>query len=246
MDPLTLLAAANAAVAAVKKGCQLYKDIKSAAGDVKGVLKDLDATFQKNHPNPTPAQVKALNEEKARVKELNKRSEDTTNVYADIGDYLGQYYDNYYKCLAVLEEEEKRSATEVYTGGDWMIANGHADMARIECTFRDFDDFTLYKGFVDLFEYTLANYKDLSYSSLSVGIGDLKNNTIIHNFDQLLIENVSQLNFDNSTEDQIAEFSVTFRGRRAKVTGAEFYGNVGGSTAAEQNLLETFLNKAKK
>lgn len=116
MDPLTLFALANGAVAAVKKGCQLYKDIKSAAGDVKGVLKDLDETFAKKHPNPTPAQVKALNEEKSRVKELNKRSEDTTNIYQEIGDYLGQYYDNYYKCIAVLEEEEKRSKTEIYTG----------------------------------------------------------------------------------------------------------------------------------
>ena len=116
MDPFTLFALANGAVQAVKKGCQLYKDIKSAAGDVKGVLKDLDEQFHQKHPNPTPAQVKSLNEEKARVKELNKRSEDTTNIYAEIGDYLGQYYDNYFKCLAVLEEEEKRSATEVYTG----------------------------------------------------------------------------------------------------------------------------------
>jgi hypothetical protein len=33
-------------------------------------------------------------------------------------DALGQYYDNYFKCLAVLEDEEKRSKTEVYTGGD--------------------------------------------------------------------------------------------------------------------------------
>jgi len=57
-----------------------------------------------------------LAEEKARVKELNKRSEDTTSIYAEIGDYLGQYYDNYFKCVAVLEEEEKRSKTEVYTG----------------------------------------------------------------------------------------------------------------------------------
>lgn len=116
MDPFTLFALANGAVQAVKKGCQLYKDIKSAAGDVKGVLKDLDDTFKSKHPNPTPEQVKALNEEKARVKDLNKRSEDTTNIYAEIGDYLGQYYDNYFKCLAVLEEEEKRSKTEVYTG----------------------------------------------------------------------------------------------------------------------------------
>ena len=121
MDPFTLFALANGAVAAVKKGCQLYKDIKGAAGDVKAVLKDLDDQFHKAHPPDkpaSPAAVKQLAEEKARVKELNKRSEDSTNIYAEIGDYLGQYYDNYFKCMAVLEEEEKRSKNEVYSGGD--------------------------------------------------------------------------------------------------------------------------------
>ena len=121
MDPFTLFALANGAVAAVKKGCQLYKDIKSAAGDVKAVLKDLDDQFSKAHPPDKPASTaakKQLEDEKARVVELNKKSDDTTNIYAEIGDYLGQYYDNYFKCLAVLEEEEKRSATEVYIGGD--------------------------------------------------------------------------------------------------------------------------------
>jgi len=120
MDPFTLFALANGAVAAVKKGCQLYKDIKGAAGDVKAVLKDLDDQFHKKYEGkPVPAAAaKQLQEEKARIKELNKRSEESTNIYTEIGDYLGQYYDNYYKCLAVLEQEEKRSATEVYTGGD--------------------------------------------------------------------------------------------------------------------------------
>jgi len=120
LDPLTLFALANGAVQAVKKGCQLYKDIKSAAGDVKGVLKDLDNQFHKKYDGkPVPdAAVKQLNEEKSRVKELNKRSEESTNIYTEIGDALGQYYDNYFKCLAVLEDEEKRSKTEVYTGGD--------------------------------------------------------------------------------------------------------------------------------
>jgi hypothetical protein len=119
MDPFTLFALANGAVAAVKKGCQLYKDIKSAAGDVKGVLKDLDDQFNKAHPpeSPaTPAAKKQLVEEKNRIIELNKRGGETTNIYAEIGDYLGTYYDNYYKCMAVLEEEEKRSKTQVYTG----------------------------------------------------------------------------------------------------------------------------------
>ena len=120
MDPFTLFALANGAVQAVKKGCQLYKDIKGAAGEVKGVLKDLDDQFHKKYDGkPVPeAAVKQLNEEKARVKELNKRSEESTNIYTEIGDALGQYYDNYFKCLAVLEDEEKRSKNEVYTGGD--------------------------------------------------------------------------------------------------------------------------------
>jgi hypothetical protein len=120
MDPFTLFALANGAVQAVKKGCQLYKDIKGAAGEVKGVLKDLDDQFHKKYEGkaPPPEAVKQLNEEKTRVKELNKRSEETTDIYVEIGDYLGQYYDAYFKCLAVLEEEERRSATEVYIGGD--------------------------------------------------------------------------------------------------------------------------------
>jgi hypothetical protein len=120
MDPLTLFALANTAVAAVKKGCQLYKDIKSAAGDVKGVLRDLDDQFHKRYngkPVPDGA-VKQLNEEKARVRDLNRRSEESTNIYTEIGDSLGAYYDNYFKCLAVLEDEEKRSKTEMYSGGD--------------------------------------------------------------------------------------------------------------------------------
>jgi len=119
MDPLTLFALANGAVSAVKAGCKLYKDIKSAAGDVKDVLKDLDDQFHKAHPPEKPATVAQKNqyvEEKNRIIDLNKRDGETTGIYTEIGEYLGQYYDNYYKCVAIFEEEEKRSKTEVYTG----------------------------------------------------------------------------------------------------------------------------------
>lgn len=119
MDPITLFAMANAAVSAVKKGCQLYKDIKGAAGDVKAVLKDLDDQFHEKHPPDKPATVEQRNQfiqEKNRVVELNKRDGETAGIYTEIGDYLGQYYDNLYKCLAIFEEEERRANTEVYTG----------------------------------------------------------------------------------------------------------------------------------
>ena len=121
MDPLTLFALANGAVSAVKAGCKLYKDIKGAAGEVKEVLKDLDSQFQKLHPPekpPTVAQKNAYIEEKNRVIQLNKKANagETTNIYTEIGEHLGTYYDNFYKCMAVFEEEERKAKTQVYTG----------------------------------------------------------------------------------------------------------------------------------
>jgi hypothetical protein len=119
MDPLTLFALANGAVSAVKAGCKLYKDIKGAAGEVKDVLKDLDEQFAKLHPPEKPASVEARNQfiqEKNRVIELNKKQGDTAGIYTELGEHLGTYYDNYYKCMAIFEEEEKHSQHEIYQG----------------------------------------------------------------------------------------------------------------------------------
>ncbi len=120
MDPLTLFALANGAVKLVKEGCKLYKDIKGAAGDIKDVLKDLDDQFHnkfKDHA-PTIAEKNQYISEKNRIIELNKQSGDTTNIYTEIGQQLGVYFDNLYKCRAVFDEEERRSKNEVYHGED--------------------------------------------------------------------------------------------------------------------------------
>jgi hypothetical protein len=118
MDPLTLFALANGAVKLVKEGCKLYKDIKGAAGDVKDVLKDLDDQFHNKFKDrqPTVAEKNQFIQEKNRIIELNKQAGDTTNIYTQIGEQLGAYFDNYYKCKAIFEEEERRSKTEVYHG----------------------------------------------------------------------------------------------------------------------------------
>jgi hypothetical protein len=121
VDPVTLFALANGAVSAVKAGCKLYKDIKGAAGEVKDVLKDLDEQFHKLHPPDKPATVEQRNQfirEKNNVIELNKKANEGhhTGIYQEIGEHLGAYYDNYYKCIAVFDEEERRAKNEVYTG----------------------------------------------------------------------------------------------------------------------------------
>lgn len=116
MDPLTLFALANGAVSAVKAGCKLYKDIKGAAGEVKEVLKDLDEQFKSIHKDkpPTPEARQQFQEEKKRIIELNKA--DPGDVYSTIGEQLGVYFENRSKCIAIWEEEERRSK-QVYSGG---------------------------------------------------------------------------------------------------------------------------------
>lgn len=120
MDPLTLFALANGAVKLVKEGCKLYKDIQGAAGDIKDVLKDLDDQFNTKHKDK-PATIAEKNqyiEEKNRIINLNKQKGETTSIYTEIGQHLGTYFDNYHKCFAVFEEEERRSKYEVYHGED--------------------------------------------------------------------------------------------------------------------------------
>jgi hypothetical protein len=112
VDPLTLLAAANAAVAAVKKGCQLYKDIKGAAGEVKEVLDDLKSQFGKIQ-NPTNAQKIQYNEEVQRVQEIGKA--DPNNVFIQIGNDLGALMDEYDRIGKVFIQQEAE-AQQVYTG----------------------------------------------------------------------------------------------------------------------------------
>ncbi len=114
MDPLTLLAAANAAVAAVKKGCELYKQIKGAAGDVKEVLDDLKSQFQKI-PNPTNEQKRKYNEEVLRVQEIAKA--DPHDVFSQIGEELGKLMDAY-DAIGKLFIKEEAAAKEVYRGDE--------------------------------------------------------------------------------------------------------------------------------
>ena len=117
MDPLTLLAIANGAVAAVKKGCALYKEIKGAAGQVNEVLKDLEKTFQSKHKDkpPSNAEIQQYNTERDRVKHV--AASDPNDVISQVGEQLGAFFDAFDKIERVFWEEE-RAAKKVYTGDD--------------------------------------------------------------------------------------------------------------------------------
>ena len=129
MDPLTLLAAANAAVAAVKKGCELYKEIKGAAGEVKEVLDDLKEQYNKI-VDPTPAQKQQYHAEVQRVQEIAKA--DPNDVFTDIGNQLGALMDAY-DAISKLFLKEQLEAKQVYRGEESI---GRRALKRILITSR--------------------------------------------------------------------------------------------------------------
>ncbi len=107
-----MLATANAAVAAVKAGCKLYKDIKNAAGDVNDVLKDLKEQYNKL-VDPTPTQKQQYLSEVQRVQAIAKA--DPNDVFTEIGNQLGALMDAH-DAISKLFLKEQLEAKQVYRG----------------------------------------------------------------------------------------------------------------------------------
>jgi anion-transporting ArsA/GET3 family ATPase len=104
---------ANGAVAAVKKGCQLYKDIKNAAGDVSAVLKDIDAQF--SGKKVTKEQAKKIEEKKAEVKAV--ATTDPTDVITQVANSLNDFFTAYDQIEDLFYAEEN-NANVVYEGDE--------------------------------------------------------------------------------------------------------------------------------
>jgi len=117
LDPVSIGLAIKAATTAIdmaKKGVALYKEIKSTAGDVSGVLKDLKEQYHKI-VDPTPEQKKQYNEEVKRVQQIKEA--DPHQVLNDIWEHLGNFVDEYDKIVKAYIAEEA-TAKELYKGNE--------------------------------------------------------------------------------------------------------------------------------
>ena len=103
---------------------------------------------------------------------------------------------------------------ESFVGNKWRIQNGRDELYKFSITFRDKDQMSIYKSFYNLYRETKEQYFDnCSFSIIIYKDADyyyekdrkfmLLNGTIV--------ESVSQLQFSNDTQNQIAEFTVNFK-----------------------------------
>ena len=113
MDPLSILFAANACVAAIKQGCKLYKDaktsfmeIKKTVNEVASDVKAVRGFWAKLFGTAPTAQAKPVAKKKEAYVAV-----DETQVMADIVIQLSQFFKLQEQLADHIREEEEKSKT---------------------------------------------------------------------------------------------------------------------------------------
>lgn len=101
----TALLAATTAFQLVKEGCALYKEVKGVAGNVKGIIDDINSQFAGK--KVSKEQAKKIEEEKARVQEVAKANPD--EIMFKIGEDLGVMFDAFDRIEELFWEQEREA-----------------------------------------------------------------------------------------------------------------------------------------
>ncbi len=99
-----------------------------------------------------------------------------------------------------------------YVGFEFRYHQGRDELYRFTLTFRDFDSMTLFNTFRKAYYLTKDNYINHSFFDIKLIPSEdfgVKERPLFQT-STAIIENLSQLQFSHNTENQIAEFSVSF------------------------------------
>jgi len=123
--------------------------------------------------------------------------------------------------ISIDTPEFTNTQIEVFQADEWRIHNGRDELYRFSVTFRDKNQMELYNKFIQMYKVQRLSYFDEIKSTVTIEKEadwlNEKDRTLLSMRD-VLIENVSKVQFSNSTEAQIAEFSVGFKCTRFEFT----------------------------
>ena len=116
--------------------------------------------------------------------------------------------------VSLTTPDFQNTPIETFIGNRWRIQNGRDELYKFGITFRDKDQMRIYKSFYNLYKetkeqyfdnccFSVTIYKDADYYS--------ENDRKFMELNGTIIESVSQLQFSNDTQNQIAEFTVNFK-----------------------------------
>ena len=160
MDPISILFAANACVAAIKEGCELYKQAKETfvevketydevagiAVEVQGFLGPVAAFFGKLFRDKSRTGASAQRKPAAKAKPVAKASKkayvDETKVMADVVSQLTEFFKLQEQLAAHIRQEEEKSQNVYDPNANLMEAAlnrvmAQDQMAALEVTIRE-------------------------------------------------------------------------------------------------------------
>lgn len=116
--------------------------------------------------------------------------------------------------VSLTTPDFQNTPIETFIGNRWRIQNGRDELYKFSITFRDKDQMRIYKSFYNLYKETKEQYFDnCSFSVIIYKEADYynENDRKFMELNGTIIESVSQLQFSNDTQNQIAEFTVNFK-----------------------------------
>jgi len=134
VDPLTLLAMANGCVAAIRKGCELYKEVKGtvasaqkAAKEVQAIAEEVGGFFGFFKKKPKPTAVVAPKPKKAEPQVWDENA-----VVADLAANLSQFFKVQQQLADHIREEEEKSKTVYDPNQNIMESALHRELAKTQ------------------------------------------------------------------------------------------------------------------
>jgi uncharacterized protein YdaU (DUF1376 family) len=138
VDPLSILFAANACVAAIKQGCKLYKDAKTSFMEIKKTVNEVTSDVKavqrilgkvlRNRPRASKSPACGEKEREAFV------AVDETQVMADIVAQLSEFFKLQEQLAEHIRQEEEKSKTVYDPDANLMEAALKRVMAQDQMT----------------------------------------------------------------------------------------------------------------
>lgn len=136
-------------------------------------------------------------------------------------DLVGEFgEDTNLSIIGVQTPDFTNDPIEAFIANRWVIHNGKDALYRFSMTFRDYDQMSLYRRFMKIYNSTKENFfDDVSMRVIVEKDGDWNSEKSkkLMNFGGCLVEGVSNLAISNDSESQVAEFTVNFKCTSAAV-----------------------------
>ena len=128
---------------------------------------------------------------------------------------VGQFNEDINLSIVSIKTPDITNAgVEAFIANQWKVHNGRDNLYKFSITFRDYDQMSLYKKFQNMYHISRDYYFDeVAFDVILYKDADWYNEARkeIIRLEDSMVDSVSNLDFNNTSDAQVAEFTVEFK-----------------------------------